>query len=226
MSRALVLRQLGLQDYTPIFHAMREFTTHRQPDTLDELWVLSHPPVFTQGQAGKPEHLLAPGDIPVVQIDRGGQVTYHGPGQLVVYLLIDVRRASIGVRDLVSLIEQSIIETLSALGIAAETREAAPGVYVGDAKIAALGLRIRRGCSYHGLSLNVDMDLQPFARINPCGYQGMAVTQIKDLIDGRQRELNDAADLMPVVEKLLLQALITRLPAYSWIDVKQSLDER
>jgi lipoyl(octanoyl) transferase len=226
MIRALVLRQLGLQNYSPIFHAMREFTTHRQPDTPDELWVLSHPPVFTQGQAGKPEHLLAPGDIPVVQIDRGGQVTYHGPGQLVVYLLIDVRRADISVRDLVSLIEQSIIDTLTALGIAAQTRDAAPGVYVGDAKIAALGLRIRRGCSYHGLSLNVDMDLLPFARINPCGYQGMAVTQIKDLIDRRQHELNDAADLMPVVEKLLLQALITRLPVYSWIDVKQSLDKR
>lgn len=226
MTRALVLRQLGLQDYTPIFHAMREFTTHRQPETPDELWVLSHPPVFTQGQAGKPEHLLAPGDIPVVQIDRGGQVTYHGPGQLVVYLLIDVRRAGIGVRDLVSLIEQSIIETLSALGIAAGTRDAAPGVYVADAKIAALGLRIRHGCSYHGLSLNVDMDLQPFARINPCGYQGMAVTQIKDLIDAPKQGLNDPGELMPVVEKLLLQALISRLPAYSWIDVKQSLDER
>lgn len=226
MTRALVLRQLGLQDYTPIFHAMREFTTHRQPETPDELWVLSHPPVFTQGQAGKPEHLLAPGDIPVVQIDRGGQVTYHGPGQLVVYLLIDVRRAGIGVRDLVSLIEQSIIETLSALGIAAGTRDAAPGVYVADAKIAALGLRIRHGCSYHGLSLNVDMDLQPFARINPCGYQGMAVTQIKDLIDAPKQGFNDPGELMPVVEKLLLQALISRLPTYSWIDVKQSLDER
>ncbi|ALO46806.1 lipoyl(octanoyl) transferase LipB [Pseudohongiella spirulinae] len=226
MTRALVLRQLGLQDYIPVFHAMREFTNHRQTDTPDELWVLSHPPVFTQGQAGKAEHLLAPGDIPVVQIDRGGQVTYHGPGQLVIYLLIDVRRADIGVRDLVSLIEQSIIETLSSLGINAQTRDSAPGVYVNDAKIAALGLRIRRGCSYHGLSLNVDMNLQPFARINPCGYQGMEVTQVRDLIDTRECGLTDSVDLMSAVEKLLLQALIARLPAHGWIDVKQSLDER
>lgn len=234
-TRKLVVRQLGLQEYVPVWRAMQNFTSARDAGTPDELWVLSHPPVFTQGQAGKAEHLLAPGDIPVVPIDRGGQVTYHGPGQLVVYLLIDVRRAGMGVRDLVSLIEQCIIETLSAMKIPATTRPSAPGVYVGAAKIAALGLRIRRGCSYHGLSLNVCMDLEPFGRINPCGYQGLAVTRIVDHMQGDhgvdgasggvKTGLNNAqaSELMQSVEKILLQELIIRLGLYSWIDVRQSL---
>jgi len=169
-------------DYVPVWDAMRAFTAARTSETPDELWLLSHAPVFTQGQAGKPEHLLQTADIPVVQIDRGGQVTYHGPGQLVVYLLMDVRRAGLGARELVERMEQSVIDVLAALGIAGEPQRKAPGVYVNGAKIAALGLRIRQGCSYHGLSFNIDMDLAPFARINPCGYEGMPVTQLRDLL--------------------------------------------
>lgn len=215
-SLPLIIRRMGLRDYEPVWRAMQTFTSERQDDTPDELWVLAHPPVFTQGQAGKPEHLLAPGDIPVIQIDRGGQVTYHGPGQLVIYLLIDIRRAGLGVRELVSLIEQAIIDTLSSVRINAATRPGAPGVYVADAKIAALGLRIRRGCSYHGLSLNVAMDMEPFARINPCGYQGLAVAQIKDFVSHV-----DASELMVTMEKLLLQQLLSQLGQYSWIDVRQ-----
>lgn len=215
-SLPLIIRRMGLRDYEPVWRAMQTFTSERQDDTPDELWVLAHPPVFTQGQAGKPEHLLAPGDIPVIQIDRGGQVTYHGPGQLVIYLLIDIRRADLGVRELVSLIEQAIIDTLSSVGIDAATRPGAPGVYVADAKIAALGLRIRRGCSYHGLSLNVAMDMEPFARINPCGYQGLAVAQVKDFVS-----TVDASELMVNMEKLLLQQLLSQLGQYSWIDVRQ-----
>lgn len=217
--RQLIIRRMGLRDYEPVWRAMQDFTSERTEDTPDELWVLSHPPVFTQGQAGKAEHLLAPGDIPVIQIDRGGQVTYHGPGQLIVYLMIDVRRATIGVRELVSLIEQAIIETLSSVSIDAVVRPGAPGVYVGDAKIAALGLRIRRGASYHGLSLNVAMDLEPFARINPCGYQGMAVTQVADFVHD-----SDPGELMGTMEKLLLQQLMLQLGRnneYSWVDVRQ-----
>jgi lipoyl(octanoyl) transferase len=216
--RPLIIRQLGLRDYEPVWRAMQAFTLQRQESTADELWVLSHPPVFTQGQAGKAEHLLAPGKVPVVQIDRGGQVTYHGPGQIVVYLLIDVRRAEMGIRELVSLIELSIIDTLSAVKIVARTRTGAPGVYVGDAKIAALGLRIRRGCSYHGLSLNVSMDLEPFSRINPCGFKGMEVTQVIDHVQDIS-----APDLTVTLEKLLLQELISRLGQFSWVDVKQEL---
>lgn len=218
-NRPLIVRRMGLRDYEPVWRAMQTFTSERQEDTPDELWLLSHPPVFTQGQAGKPEHLLAPGDIPVIQIDRGGQVTYHGPGQLVIYLLIDVRRAGLGVRDLVSLIEQAIIDTLSAVRIDAQIRAGAPGVYVADAKIAALGLRIRRGCSYHGLSLNVAMDMEPFARINPCGYQGLAVTQVADFVTGA-----DPSELMVTMEKLLLQQLLPQLGQYSWIDVRQEFE--
>lgn len=164
---------------------MREFTDGRDATTVDELWFLQHPPVFTQGQAGKSEHLLAPGDIPVVQVDRGGQVTYHGPGQWVAYLLLDLRRRGLGVRALVDLIEAAVIETLAHYGVAGAADPAAPGVYVDGAKIAALGLRIRRGCSYHGVALNVDMDLEPFERINPCGYAGLRVTSLrKELGDG------------------------------------------
>lgn len=218
-NRPLIIRRMGLRDYEPVWRAMQAFTGERQDDTPDELWVLSHPPVFTQGQAGKPEHLLAPGDIPVIQIDRGGQVTYHGPGQLVMYLLIDVRRAGLGVRELVSLIEQAIIDTLSAVRIDAQTRAGAPGVYVDDAKIAALGLRIRRGCSYHGLSLNIAMDMEPFARINPCGFQGLAVTQVADFVKD-----TDPSEMMVTMEKILLQQLLPQLGQYSWIDVRQEFE--
>ncbi len=218
-NRPLIIRRMGLRDYEPVWRAMQTFTSERQDDTPDELWVLSHLPVFTQGQAGKPEHLLAPGDIPVVQIDRGGQVTYHGPGQLVIYLLLDVRRAGLGVRELVSLIEQAIIDTLSAVRIEARTRSGAPGVYVDDAKIAALGLRIRRGCSYHGLSLNIAMDMEPFARINPCGYQGLAVTQVADFVKD-----TEPSEMMVTMEKILLQQLLPQLDQYSWIDVRQEFE--
>jgi lipoyl(octanoyl) transferase len=178
----LIVRRLGLQEYTPIWKSMqyRAANTPRQSDRADELWFLSHKPVYTQGQAGASEHILNPGKIPVVQIDRGGQVTYHGPGQLVVYFLLNLRRRKVGSRALVDLIEQSLIKTLRHFGIDAQTRAKAPGVYVNDAKIAALGLRIKNGWSYHGLSLNVDMDLAPFAGINPCGFSGLAVSQIAD----------------------------------------------
>ncbi len=160
---------------------MQAFTAGRNPDTPDELWQVEHPPVFTQGLVGKAEHLLRPGEIPVIQVDRGGQVTYHGPGQVVLYCLLDVRRLGFGVRTLVTALEQAVIDLLAAYQIAAHAEPTAPGVYVGDAKIAALGLRIRQGRCYHGLSLNVDMDLEPFSRINPCGYPGLRVTQLRDL---------------------------------------------
>jgi lipoyl(octanoyl) transferase len=184
MGLPLGFRELGQVDYQPIWHAMQRFTDTREADTPDEIWLLQHFPVFTQGQAGKAEHVLFPGDIPVVQVDRGGQVTYHGPGQLVAYLLLDVRRSGIGVRELVSRIERSLIDTLASYGVIANAKPDAPGVYVNGAKIASLGLRIRNGRSFHGLALNVDMDLQPFQRINPCGYAGMAMTQLADLVAG------------------------------------------
>jgi lipoyl(octanoyl) transferase len=180
MSLPLGFRELGQVDYEPTWHAMQRFTDARDPTTPDEIWLLEHAPVFTQGQAGKAEHVLFPGDIPVVQVDRGGQVTYHGPGQLVAYLLLDVRRSSVGVRELVSRMERSLIELLASYGVSAAAKPDAPGVYVDGAKIASLGLRIRNGRSFHGLALNVDMDLQPFSRINPCGYAGMAMTQLAD----------------------------------------------
>ncbi|MEJ1378567.1 MAG: lipoyl(octanoyl) transferase LipB, partial [Candidatus Sedimenticola sp. (ex Thyasira tokunagai)] len=173
-------RYLGRREYTEVWREMQAFTDGRTPESADEIWLLEHPPVFTQGQAGKMEHLLDPGGIPVVQSDRGGQVTYHGPGQLVAYLLIDLRRAKLGVRQLVSLIEKSIIALLEEYDIEANAEPKAPGVYVDGRKIAALGLRVRHGCSFHGLSLNVDMDLEPFSHINPCGYAGLAVTQLVD----------------------------------------------
>jgi len=174
----LLARELGLVAYQPTLQAMREFTDSRTAATPDELWLLQHPGIFTQGQAGRAEHLLAPGDIPVVQVDRGGQVTYHGPGQWVLYTLIDLKRRKLGVRGLVDLIENSIVALLGEYGLDATARPEAPGVYVAAKKIAALGLRVRRGCSYHGLALNVDMDLEPFQRINPCGYQGLEVTSM------------------------------------------------
>jgi len=181
MSSSVLVRRLGRQPYEPVWRAMQAFTDARGPETPDELWVLEHDPVFTLGQAGKWEHVLLPGEIPVVPVDRGGQVTYHGPGQIVAYPLFDLRRLKIGVRELVTRIEQAIIDTLDTWNIGAARREGAPGVYVGDAKVAALGLRVRRGCSFHGLAFNVAMDLEPFHRINPCGFQGLAVTQVLDL---------------------------------------------
>lgn len=180
MPDCLGFRDLGLQPYEPVLAAMRRFTDERDAESVDEVWLVEHPAVFTQGQAGKAEHLLIPGDIPVVQTDRGGQVTYHGPGQLVAYLLLDVRRLGFGVRDLVSRIERSLIELLAGYDVQAAAKPDAPGVYVDGAKIASLGLRIRNGRSFHGLALNVDMDLAPFRRINPCGYAGLAMTQLRD----------------------------------------------
>lgn len=177
----LLIRDLGLRPYEEVWQAMRDFTEKRDAGTPSELWLLEHPPVFTQGQAGRPEHVLAPGDIPVVQTDRGGQVTYHGPGQLVIYLLVRLRDTGLGVRGLVSALEQSVIDLLADHQLLAEARRDAPGVYVEGRKLASLGLRVRHGCTYHGLALNVDMDLEPFARINPCGLIGMQVTQLRDL---------------------------------------------
>jgi lipoyl(octanoyl) transferase len=194
MSFPLKVRRLGRQPYAATWEAMSQFTNNRGPDTPDELWLLEHDPVFTQGQAGKAEHVLAPGNIPVVQVDRGGQVTYHGPGQIVGYPLIDLRRAGVTVRELVNKIEQSLIDTLAHWNIGAERLEGAPGVYVAGAKVAALGLRVRRGCSFHGLAFNVNMDLEPYHRINPCGYKGLAVTQVLDL--GGPSRLSDVEDAL------------------------------
>ncbi|GLQ49324.1 lipoyl(octanoyl) transferase LipB [Dyella flava] len=194
MSQPLKIRRLGRQPYEPVWQAMTAFTDNRTAATVDELWLLEHDPVFTLGQAGKMEHVLAPGEIPVVPVDRGGQVTYHGPGQIVAYPLIDLRRAGVGVRELVNRIEQAIIDTLAHWNIEAVRREGAPGVYVADAKVAALGLRVRRGCSFHGLAFNVNMNLEPFHRINPCGYKGLAVTQVLDL--GGPSRLSDVEDVL------------------------------
>ena len=177
---ALTIRHLGLAEYEPTWRAMQDFTASRGADTPDEVWLLEHPPVYTLGQAGKPEHLLQQTAIPLVKIDRGGQITYHGPGQLVAYLLLDLHRRKLKVREMVKLMEQVLIDLMADYGIKAERMEGAPGVYVGPAKIAALGLRVKNGCSYHGLSLNVNMDLAPFGWINPCGYSGMPVTRLKD----------------------------------------------
>ncbi len=176
-----IIRQLGRVEYEPVWRAMQAFTAARQADTPDEIWVLEHPPVYTQGQAGKPEHLIAATEIPVIPIDRGGQITFHGPGQVVAYVLVDLRRRGIGIRELVTRMEQAVIDLLAAQGVTAARQTGAPGVYVNGAKIAALGLRVKHGCTYHGLSLNVDMDLSPFAAINPCGYAGMAVTDCRSV---------------------------------------------
>ncbi|MGN6237017.1 lipoyl(octanoyl) transferase LipB [Dyella sp.] len=194
MTLPLKIRRLGRQPYEATWKAMSAFTDNRTADTPDELWLLEHDPVFTQGQAGKAEHVLAPGDIPVVQVDRGGQVTYHGPGQIVGYPLIDLRRVGVGVRELVHRIEQTLIDTLAHWNVVAERVEGAPGVYVAGAKVAALGLRVRRGCSFHGLAFNVAMDLEPYHRINPCGYKGLAVTQVLDL--GGPSRLADVEDVL------------------------------
>lgn len=176
-----LVRHLGQVDYESTWRAMQKFTDERHDGTGDEVWFLEHPPVFTLGLNGKREHLLAPGDIPVVHVDRGGQVTYHGPGQLVVYPLLDLRRLRIGIRDLVAALENAVIELCADLGIHAEARRDARGVYIDGRKLASIGLRIRRGCSYHGLALNVVNDLEPFSRINPCGYQGLQLTRLADL---------------------------------------------
>ncbi len=196
--------QLGLQPYEQVFAAMKDYTESRTEQSPDQLWVVQHPPVFTQGQAGKAEHLLMPGDIPVLKVDRGGQVTYHGPGQMVVYTLVDLKRAGLNVRELVSAIELSLITLLASYGIAAEIRDKAPGVYVGDAKIASLGLRIRRGRSYHGLAFNVDVELEPFQRINPCGYRGLQMTRLKDLLS------DSDMPTWQVLERQLINELVRR----------------
>ncbi|WP_298770426.1 lipoyl(octanoyl) transferase LipB [uncultured Shewanella sp.] len=177
----LQIRHLGQQDYQSVWHAMQDYTDNRDASSPDELWIVEHPSVFTQGQAGKSEHILNPGDIPVIKVDRGGQVTYHGPGQLVIYPLLDIKRLKMGVRELVTKIEQSIVDMLAQYQVNAYAKADAPGVYVDERKIASLGLRIRKGCSFHGLALNVDMDMSPFQRINPCGYAGMEMIQCKPL---------------------------------------------
>ena len=181
MTPRLTVRRLGLADYAPVWRAMQAFTDGRDDATGDEFWLVQHPPVFTQGQAGRAEHVLTPGDIPVIQVDRGGQVTYHGPGQIVGYPLIDLRRLGIGVKDFVNRIEEALIRVLAGHGVTGERVAGAPGIYVAGAKIASLGLRVRRGCSFHGLAFNIDMDLEPFRRINPCGYAGLEVTQLSAL---------------------------------------------
>jgi len=179
--RAARVRDLGRRPYEPVWRAMQAFTDTRDDTTPDELWLVEHEPVFTLGQAGKPEHVLMPGDIPVLHVDRGGQVTYHGPGQIVLYPLLDLRRLKVGVKEYVCKIEQAMIDTLADWNITAVRRDGAPGVYVGDAKIGALGIRVRRGCTFHGLAFNIAMDLSPFHRINPCGYAGLQVTSMADL---------------------------------------------
>ncbi|ALR93491.1 lipoyl(octanoyl) transferase LipB [Vibrio alginolyticus] len=202
MQHLLVVKRLGRQDYEPVWKAMHEFTDQRTEETRDEVWLVEHNPVFTQGQAGKAEHLINTGDIPVVQSDRGGQVTYHGPGQLVAYFLINLRRKKLGVRDLVTTIENLVINTLKAYNIDSAARPDAPGVYVAGKKICSLGLRIRKGCSFHGLALNVNMDLTPFLRINPCGYEGMEMVQVSQF---------GGPDNVEAVEKQLIEELVTLL---------------
>lgn len=192
----ILVRDLGLRDYHSVWQAMREFTDTRTVNSQDELWLVQHSPVFTQGQAGRPEHVLAPGDIPLVATDRGGQVTYHGPGQLVVYPLLDLRRLKIGVRELVTQLETAVVGLLASYGIDSAARPDAPGVYVDACKIASLGLRVRRGCSFHGIAINVDMDLEPFSRINPCGYNGLQMTQLRDLVQDRPQLREVAAEFL------------------------------
>ena len=179
----ILVRHLGLQPYEPVSQAMHDFTDSRDDTTPDEIWLVEHLPVFTQGQVGKAEHLLMTGDIPVIQSDRGGQVTYHGPGQQVMYVLLNLKRRKLGVRELVTVLEQTVVNTLAEYGIDAHPRADAPGVYVGEMKICSLGLRIRKGCSFHGLALNIKMDLAPFLRINPCGYAGMEMTQMRQWVE-------------------------------------------
>lgn len=196
------IRQLGLQPYEPISQAMHDFTDTRDETTADEIWLVEHERVFTQGQAGKAEHVLVPGDIPVIQSDRGGQVTYHGPGQQVMYVLLNLKRRKLGVRELVTILEQTVVNTLTELQIEAYPRADAPGVYVDGRKICSLGLRIRKGCSFHGLALNIDMDLSPFLRINPCGYAGLEMTQVSSLRAGTSLE-----DVQPLLINKFIELL-------------------
>ena len=198
-----VVKDLGQVEYLPTWKAMQVFTAQRGVQTTDEIWLVEHAPVYTVGLNGKPEHLLHPTDIPVIKIDRGGQITYHGPGQIVAYLLVDLKRRGYGVRELVSRMESAVVALLAEYGVAAESRRDAPGVYVNGAKIAALGLRIKHGCSYHGLSLNVDMDLSPFLAINPCGYPGMAVTQTASLGIGDDMRMLSAKLVQRLVQTLV-----------------------
>ena len=200
--RALVVKHLGLTAYAETFAAMRAFTLARDADTVDEIWFTEHEPVYTLGLAGKPAHVLNPRAIPVVQADRGGQVTYHGPGQLIGYLLLDLKRRDLKVRELVRLIEDAVIATLADFGVAGHRRAGMPGVYVGSAKIAALGLKVKNGCSYHGVSLNVDMDLAPFAGINPCGYENLEVTQLKAIQPPLNRTALPAVTVAAVAQRL------------------------
>ena len=183
ISTPVKIKHLGFSEYEPVWRAMQEFTDSRDKDTTDEIWTVEHPPVFTQGQAGKAEHILAAGDIPVIQVDRGGQVTYHGPGQIVIYPLIDLKRHKMGIKALVHGIEESIIQTLSQYDVYAQRRENAPGVYVEGKKVASLGLRVRKGCTFHGLAFNIRMDLEPFSRINPCGFLGLEVVQLSEFVN-------------------------------------------
>jgi lipoyl(octanoyl) transferase len=198
----LIVRQLGRQRYMPIWQKMQDFTDTRDENTPDEIWLVEHESVFTQGQAGKDEHLLAPGDIEVIKVDRGGQVTYHGPGQQMMYVLFNLRRLKIGVRELVTWLEECIIESLAEFAIDAYAKADAPGVYVNDSKIASLGLRVRRGCSFHGLALNVNMDLSPFLRINPCGYAGMNMVQTKELNGPQNLEAAGEGLVKHMIKKL------------------------
>ena len=198
----LVVRHLGMREYVRVWRGMQDFTDQRVAGTPDELWLLEHPAVFTLGQAGRVEHILDAGEIPVIKVDRGGQVTFHGPGQIVAYLLLDLRAAGLGIKRLVHLLEQAVVALLAGYGITSSPRSDAPGVYVEGAKIASLGLRVRRGCSFHGLALNVDMDLEPFTRINPCGYPGLAVTQIAER-NGPVELTRVAADLAAEIALLL-----------------------
>ncbi len=203
-----IFRQLGHQDYQPVWNAMQAFTLSRSENDLDEIWFVEHNPVFTQGQAGKAKHILAPGNIPVVQVDRGGQVTYHGPGQQVVYFLIDLKRKKIGVRQLVAAIEKIIVDLLLGYRILSAAKSDAPGVYVDNKKIGSLGLKIKRGCSFHGLALNINMDKEPFTRINPCGYAGLEITQLSEL---------GGPDNLLAIEKDLKQVILTNLDYANFI---------
>lgn len=214
LSDQLIVRDLGLLPYEPTWLRMQSFTNERDADAVDEIWSLQHEPVFTQGQAGKQEHLLNPGDIPVVQVDRGGQVTYHGPGQAIVYLMLNLKRKKVGVRELVTIMEDAVVDTLNDFQVKAYAKPDAPGVYVDDRKIASLGLRVRRGCSFHGLALNLAMDLEPFLRINPCGYAGMEMTQLGMLVE----DLDQAQ-----ASQCLLNHLISKL-GYSEVTRKTTLD--
>lgn len=211
MTGQIFLRHLGIADYEPVWREMQAFTDSRDKETPDQLWLVQHPPVFTQGQAGKAEHLLAPGDIPVIQVDRGGQVTYHGPGQIVAYPLIDIRRKGIGVREFVCCIEESIIGVLSQYGVTGQRVAGAPGIYVDGKKVASLGLRVRRGCTFHGLAFNIDMNLEPFQRINPCGYAGLPVTQLSSLAQVTLRQ----------AEEKLIESLAQQLGYSEIVELEQ-----